>query len=112
MLFRSQQFSILKPGGFIELGQGCLQIGGQFFRFGSIGRKQQFIDVLHLATHFLHGAVDEIAGEHPVAGVHQASQFGQAITGLQKAFGLAGDAVEGVLTEGGGCPGASAFSRS
>ena len=50
----------------------------------------------------MHRAVDQVAGEHPVALVDQLGQLGQPIPGGQEALGLALDGGHGLGAEAGG----------
>ena len=68
---------------------------------GLVGRQQQLVDVEHFAAHFLHGAVDQVAGEHPIALIHQGGELGQAVLGGKEAIGLALDPRQGLGAEHG-----------
>ena len=85
----TQLVGVLELGSFVQLGHGRFEVLGQFVRFGPIGRQEALIDVAHFPTHFLHGAVDQVGGEDPVALIHQLGKFRQPVAGGEEAFGLA-----------------------
>jgi len=85
----------------IEIGHGFFQVSGQGIGLVAILGKQALIDVQHFATHFLHGAVDQIAGECPVPLIHELGQFWEALFGCCESFNLATDHSHVVGTDGG-----------
>ena len=85
----AQFVAVLELGGFVQLGHGRFEVLGQLVRLGAIGRQEALVDVAHFTAHFLHGAVDQVGGEHPVALIHELGQFRQPVAGGEEAFGLA-----------------------
>ena len=106
----AQLVGVLELGGFVQLGHGRFEVLGQLVRLGAIGRQEALIDVAHFPAHFLHGAVDQVGGEHPVALIHELGQFGQPVSGSEEAFGLALNQGHVGVADGGGLPGLAAIA--
>ena len=83
--------AVLQTGGLIEISKTFLEGSGQGVGFGAIPWQQALVDVEHFAAYFLHRAMDEVAGEGPVACIHQLGQFRQALLGCLEFRGIAAD---------------------
>jgi len=106
----AQLVAVLELGGFVQLGHGRFEVLGQFVRFGAIGRQEALVDVAHFTAHFLHGAMDQVGGEHPVALIYQLGQFRQPVSGCKEAFGLALNQGHVDVADGGGLAGLAAIT--
>jgi hypothetical protein len=81
----------LETSCLIHVSESFFELGCQFVGFGAIVWKEALVDVQHLATDLLHGSVNQVAGEGPIALIDEDCQVWEAFLGLRESLSLPAD---------------------